>query len=178
MMASVLRVFFTVLLCITPPLVAALIQPTLSSKVHAVVIAVTAVLLLLSDRFSTGTVARYNDLHKSKALTLKESRRLQIQVLAIKRQLGVVLALSIICRLSQVVIGSILGFARLDDTLHFYLVLAGYLTLGISLNLFIFLWVSLDRAERFKVRFDAEELHELKRQEILKDIESRPLARS
>jgi hypothetical protein len=178
MVASILRVSFTVLLCVAPPLVAAMIQPTLSSKVHAVIITVTAVILLLSDRFFTGIAARYNDLHKSKALTLRESQRLQVQLLAIRRQLGIVFALSTVCRLLQVAIGSTLGFTDPSNVAYFYLVLAGYFTLGISLNLFIFLWVSLDRAERFKVRFDAEESRELKRQEILQDIEARPLVRS
>lgn len=178
MVASILRISITVLVCVAPPLIAAMIQPTLSSKVHAVIITATAVVLLLSDRFFTGIGARYDDLHKSKALTLRESQRLQVQVLAIRRQLGIVFALSTACRLFQVVIGTTLGFTDPNSVAYFYLVLAGYLTLGMSLNLFIFLWVSLDRAERFKVRFDAEESRELKRQEILKDIEARPLVRS
>lgn len=179
MLNASVRIVIAVLLSVLPPLIAVYFDPTLTSKVHAVIMGLTWISFTLSDRFFIGITNSYKSLDESSALTSREVTRLRQQVARIMFELRVAYWSGFIFRAVQLVSAGLLQFViGTQEIAYFYLVLVGYTALGASLACMIYSWVSLGKAEDFRSEFIEAERAEKKREEFIRDYESKSLVKS
>ena len=172
---SVLRIALAVLISVLPPILAALVNPALDSGFHTAIFGSFAITFAIIDRLFYRFLGQYDGLHKSKALTLRQSEKLQAQIGIIKRKLSFSWWLGVSCRVILALLTAYLLTLGSQSVLDFYVMLSGYLIIGFSLCLFAFFWISFYHAEKFKSWFENAEIRETKREEVMKELNSQPL---
>jgi hypothetical protein len=168
---SWVRVSLGVVFLIIPPALVLTLDPFVTSGVHEFVLGAVAFVFVVIDYFFGRLLGGYDGMSRSPALTLRESVRLQYQLRLIRRRLSGAWWFGIASRVVHAIaLAILLASESVTQIAVFHATVVGYISVGLSLLLFVLLWVSYMNAEDFKQWFELEERRELKRQQVLADL--------
>lgn len=156
-------------LCV--PIAVGLVDPKMIEPWHAAILGAFSITFLLADAFFKDVRTALSDLHKSPALTIRESEKLASRAGKIQRRITYVWAAGMFLRLACAVCAVFLIKDFTWPAYRVYWGWAGYIFLGASVPLLIYFLISFFNMQRFKKDFILKEKNstEIKRRLDLLD---------